>query len=311
MSTSPRIVVDRVLAKGVSWIIGLGYSGYKEVLVPTVNMLEREAQSSVRCGSLCYLIGHLHSINGAPLEAIKFYKRANSLIKESAPYREIGDLYYLMGNLARSKYYHRKALALDREDEFSIGTLESIEEKRNSGARVSPVYEAGDVRWHVMELLSRGEWQMAVSSLRRRRSTDLRQCRAMAYGVGEDSNRASEQWQLVIGSGDRIAIGAADWFYLAKELWNSTDFWSNLLTASTRIDNLGLMYDGMGGISQTKSARIRRIRAICEFHVYRITNDNKSILKLCRLYPEWKVAKRVAESWDVQLDPQIKGCAWS
>jgi tetratricopeptide (TPR) repeat protein len=233
-----------IVAKAVTQRLGRSYDrGCSWLWSQFIPAVERVALSKTRRNPILaadgyYYIGNFHDINTAPRAGLRAYRKAVRLNPEFAEaWREMALGLGLMGDYRGEVRALRKALGQEPDDPEDCAldlkwALESVEDPPE------PIYHAdgstdGEAAptWHVCELLAEHRAYEALDLLKRKRSVQMRQLRAAAYGALGETERQLEEWEAIGRGRGWVVLGYRDWFFLRKANWNSPRFWRALRRA--------------------------------------------------------------------------------
>ncbi len=297
-----RLIVNSV-NRGTGWLEYQGGGWFKSNFLTAVSALVNENDYADRAllTDAYYHIGDIHLAHHAPHGAIRAYRDALACNPQCAPaLREIGDIYYLMGDFGKARQYHELCLSQDASDIYALETLTFLRSMHRSGSsRVKPVYIKGDIYWEASELLAawRPDDVLELLDPKRKRSVNARRFRAMAHGVRGDLERVLAEWAGIGRARDPIELSLEDFFYLSDAVWDAPEFWKILRSSVDRLSDLGLLPLGLlrdlpalgprSGASLRERRRTNRHKVIIDYHIHRINGDIERLRALSARFPSW------------------------
>jgi len=302
----------KIVAKAVTQRLGRSYdrgcSWLWSRFVPAVERVSasRADRDPILAADGYYYIGNFHDINDAPRAGVRAYRKAVRLNPEFAEaWREMGERLGEMGDYKGEVRALRKAVRLVPDDPETCAldlkfAMEHVEDP------IEPLYhDDGSTdsqptpAWDVWELLAERRADEALELLKRKRSVQMRQLRAAAYGALGETERQLEEWEAIGRGRGWVVLGYRDWFFLRKANWNSPRFWRALRRAGKRLCDIGpKQHDGLFRVIPDRrgaAAYDRRLRLIVRYHIVRTTRNAKAARRLAEQYPRWTEVQRLAK----------------
>jgi hypothetical protein len=135
---------------------------------------------------------------------------------------------------------------------------------------------------------------MALQLVEKGRGMRSRQVRMVALGAIDNESAVMQEWSRIVRGRGVIELSCGDWFFLPATLWESPEFWENLLRVNARIINLGLHSPNSEILGPPElfdrplEKPWKQIhRYAIEFHLARTRADKVMLRRLCRKFPKW------------------------
>lgn len=292
-----RRIVDRWTRRGIAWIYGQGFDWIHRVFTPCVRVLEQHGRPSDRllASEGRYYLGDVHDFNGAPLAAIREYRRAvRNWPGQGAAWREIGSMQERIGLLSAALRSVRKAVRIDPQDQCAIGDLKALEEA-NKHPPGKCLYLRSDPLWRARELIDAGRPHAALRLLRDRRDTRSRQVRARAHGRLGDAASFASEWTAIASGRGPVTLESPDHFYLPTALCHDPRWWELLWRLRRRVAN------GHWNLPESffshavwwrRATRLGRIELHLRYNLARTRRDTTALSAIVRRHPWFTEARR-------------------
>jgi len=307
-------LVAKTVGQRLGTVYDRGYSWAWSQFVPAVERVAaaKTRRERVLAAEGYWYIGDIHDLNCAPRAAVRAYRKAVQLDPKFAEaWRELGLRLGEMGDHKGEVRALRRALSLGHDDPESAA-LELKDAMENVENAPEPAYDNGGwfdapaPTWDAWELLAERRADEALDLLKRKRSMQMRQLRAAAYGARGDTERQLEVWEAIGRGRGWVLLGLQDWFFLTKASWNSPRFWRALRAAGKRFCQiLNKQHDGLfraipepkgqSGTAAERRRYDRRRRLIVRYHIARTTRNANAARKLAEQYPKWTEVQRLAK----------------
>lgn len=274
------------LTRFVSDIYFYGYSWIKHKFLPATEQLAKSKLETDRflAATGFYLLGDVHHFNGAPLAAIRSYRRSLRCDPtNSAPWREIGMMYKMMGQKKKATRALRKAVQTDPKDEFAQSDLEILVE----GPLATVPYDESDPYCKSSELLAAGEYRSSVAVLAGKKTIRARLYRVRVFGALEDVARVIDGWWRIAHQNGEILIDSPDWYFTPGQVWHSPEFWKILKILLPRVKEWGSL-KGHDSLRNTGVTGVRLFRLFVRYHSARTGRDVAALRRLSLRHPGWK-----------------------
>jgi tetratricopeptide (TPR) repeat protein len=320
-------VIRKYSSEGVGWLENQGYTWFRAKYLAAVCTLESSPnhQEKRSLSRAYYQIGDIHFFHDAPNAAIRAYRHALALDPQfSAAMRELGDMYYLIGDFGKARKYHQMCLAIDPDDPYALETVQFL--GHNSRVKSHHRLRNTNIYRDVNERLADGEPLAALRLLDpgRYRSVNARRHRAMAYGILGELDSVLSEWSSISQTSGKIDLSLSDFFFLPDAAWHTSSFWRTLCSCVERVTNfclipLGLMRDlpdpprSKAASELSRQRRARRYKIVIRYHIWRIEGAVEKLRVLQREFPSWEGLAEIVAYHDRHgrmrrtLTPEQKG----
>jgi hypothetical protein len=89
-----------------------------------------------------------------------------------------------------------------------------------------------------------------------------------------------------------LTLNYADWFYMPRAIYNSEKTWELIKKLSPRVEEAVFVeFDSLNEHYAETLSQEEELNLICDFHIYRLTENEAEMEKLAAKYPLWEEVK--------------------
>lgn len=279
---------------GIALLHSRGYQWFKSEFLPYLNLGDTLLPNELELLADCwYIAGDVHDFNGTPLKAIESYKKALEYDDEvDGAYREIANMYEQIGQYTEALKYINIAIEKMPEEEELMDERTAIQDSINY--TTEPYLTEGNKAWTLAEELGEGKSEAVIASVTAMESPEVAvlQCLAKAYGMEKKEEEYTNTWNRILTTEGSLMLNYADWFYMPRAIYNSENIWKLIKELSPRVEEaIFVEFDSLNEHYAETLSQEEELNLICDFHIYRLTENEAEMEKLAAKYPLWEEVK--------------------
>lgn len=276
---------------GIALLHSRGYQWFKSEFLPYLNLGDTLLPNELELLADCwYIAGDVHDFNGTPIKAIESYKKALEYDDEvDGAYREIANMYEQIGQYTEALKYINIAIEKMPEEEELIDERAAIQDSINY--TTEPYLTEGNKAWTLAEELGEGKSEVVIASVTAMESPEVAvlQCLAKAYGMEKKEEAYLNTWNRILTTEGSLTLNYADWFYMPRTIYNSENIWKLIKELSPRVEEaIFVEFDSLNEHYAETLSQEEELNLICDFHIYRLTENEAEMEKLAAKYPLWE-----------------------
>jgi tetratricopeptide (TPR) repeat protein len=279
---------------GIALLHSRGYQWFKSEFLPYLNLGDTLLPNELELLADCwYIVGDVHDFNGTPLKAIEGYKKALEYDDEvDGAYREIANMYEQIGQYTEALEYINIAIEKMPEEEELMDERAAIQDSINY--TTEPYLTQENKAWTLAEELGEGKSEAVIESVTAMENPEVAvlQCLAKAYGMEMQEEKYLNTWNRILATEGSLTLNYADWFYMPRAIYNSEKTWELIKKLSPRVEEAVFVeFDSLNEHYAETLSQEEELNLICDFHVYRLTENEAEMEKLAAKYPLWEEVK--------------------
>lgn len=198
----------------------------------------------------------------------------------------IGDFYDILEAPRQSAVAYKKAVKLDRTNEYAEEELNNMEERVNDVLKLKSEKEKAQAESH--ELLAKGNYLKALSLIKKDNSREGLLIKAACFSAMGNSKQALRCWNRLLRGKTGFYLQQKDWFFLSSELWENPEFWKIQFKLKERTMGYFPSYESLTDEQGDIIEMEERKAIICKFHIARLEFDYNGLMELYKKHSEWK-----------------------
>jgi tetratricopeptide (TPR) repeat protein len=276
---------------GIALLHSRGYEWFKSEFLPYLNLGDTLLADQVELLADCwYIAGDVYDFNGTPIKAIETYKKALEYDDEvDGAYREIANMYEQIGQYTQALEYINVAIEKMPDEEELMDERAAIQDSINY--TVEPYLTKENKAWTLSEDLAEGKSEAVIASIATMENPTaaVLQCLAKAYGMEKKEEEYLQTWQQILKTEGALTLNYADWFYMPRAIYNSEKTWSLIKELSPRVEEaIFVEFDSLNEHYAEVLSQEEELNLICDFHMYRLTENRTALEQLATKYPLWE-----------------------
>jgi len=276
---------------GIALLHSRGYQWFKSEFLPYLNLGDTLLPNELELLADCwYITGDVHDFNGTPLKAIESYKKALEYDDEvDGAYREIANMYEQIGQYTEALEYINIAIEKMPEEEELMDERAAIQDSINY--TTEPYLTEGNKAWTLAEELGEGKSEAVIASVTAMENPEVAvlQCLAKAYGMETQEEEYMNTWNRILTTEGTLTLNYADWFYMPRAIYNSEKIWKLIKELSPRVEEAVFVeFDSLNEHYAETLSQEEELNLICDFHIYRLTENEAEMEKFAAKYPLWE-----------------------
>ncbi|MBL4649331.1 MAG: hypothetical protein JKY03_06325 [Aureispira sp.] len=276
---------------GIALLHSRGYQWFKSEFLPYLNLGDTLLPNELELLADCwYIVGDVQDFNGTPLKAIEGYKKALEYDDEvDGAYREIANMYEQIGQYTEALEYINIAIEKMPEEEELMDERAAIQDSINY--TTEPYLTEGNKAWTLAEELGEGKSEAVIASVTAMENPEVAvlQCLAKAYGMETQEEEYMNTWNRILTTEGSLTLNYADWFYMPRAIYNSENIWELIKKLSPRVEEAVFVeFDSLNEHYAETLSQEEELNLICDFHIYRLTENEAEMEKFAAKYPLWE-----------------------
>lgn len=286
-----KAFLEAVEEDGIATLHSRGYQWFKSEFLPYLNLGDTLLTDEVELLADCwYIVGDVYDFNGTPLKAIESYKKALEYDDEvDGAYREIANMYEQIGAYSEALEYINVAIEKMPDEEELLEERAAIQDSINY--TVEPYLTEENQAWVLSEELAEGKSEAVIATIIAIENPEVAvlQCLAKAYGMEGKEEAYFSTWERILNTEESLSLNYADWFYMPRAIYNSDKTWLLIKQLSPRIEEaIFIEFDSLNEHYAETLTQEEELNLICDFHVYRLTENQTELENLAAEYPLWE-----------------------
>jgi len=263
---------------GLGWLVGQGHVWFSNELLPRLKSYRQSAVSDAIASDLFSYVGDVYLCCHAFKEARRYYAASVRLDPTQVwTVLDLADTHWFLGSHAAAKAAAKRAELVSPADRAVSMHVQSIREVKPP----TPTRGKRVVR-HAMGLLIAGQTRKALACVRGKRSLEALRVRALVSLSQGEIEQSIELFGRMSMHSEYYGLSGFDWFFVPDSVWLDAAFWRGLSAIGTRMNGIGLNFEGLEGSTKGRTIRqqvVQESQLALRFHCARTAADTRELAK--------------------------------